>query len=108
MTERHPALRKCDLKEGQTDRILYDKRRITVANIPAAAYEYQVNGKSAIEWVMERYQIKTDKASGIRNDPNDWSKEQGDPRYVLELLIRVITVSIQTLDIVDGLPGTQF
>jgi predicted helicase len=53
---------------------------------------------------MERYQVKTDRASGIVNDPNDWSREVGDPRYILDLLARVVTVSIETRRIGDGLP----
>ena len=54
---------------------------------------------------MERYQVKTDKASAILNDPNDWSREVGDPRYILDLLARVVTVSVETRRIVDGLPA---
>jgi predicted helicase len=70
--------------------------------------DYVVNGKSAIEWVMERYQITTHKESGIRNDPNDWAKEVGNPRYILDLLLSIINVSMQTVMIVDGLPGVRF
>ncbi len=72
------------------------------------AYDYVVNGKSAIEWVMEHYQITTHKVSGIRNDPNDWAKEVGNPRYILDLLLSIINVSMQTVMIVDGLPGVKF
>lgn len=78
--------------------------RIKLTNIPLEAYDYVVNGRSAIEWVMERYQIKTDKASGITNDPNDWAQEQGKPRYILDLLLSVITVSLETMKIVEKLP----
>jgi predicted helicase len=79
--------------------------RITVAGIPANAYDYIVNGKSAIEWVMERQCIKIDKVSGIVNDANDWALEtMGSSRYPLELLLRVITVSVETMKIVHGLP----
>ena len=77
---------------------------IKLTNIPLEAYGYVVNGRSAIEWVMERYQIKTDKASGITNDPNDWAQEQGKPRYILDLLLSVITVSLETMKIVEKLP----
>lgn len=93
--------------KGQKDTILYNSR-ITLSNIPARAYEYVVNGKSAIEWVMERYQITTHKESGIRNDPNDWAEEVGNPRYILDLLLSVINVSVQTVDIVDSLPKLKF
>jgi len=66
-----------------------------------------VNGKSAIEWVMERYQVTTHKESGITNNPNDWSKETGNPRYILDLLLSIITVSMKTVDIVEGLPSLR-
>jgi predicted helicase len=56
---------------------------------------------------MDRYQVKTDKASGIVNDPNDWSREQGQPRYILDLLARIVTVSLETMAIVDALPPLQ-
>ena len=88
-------------------RIIYNSR-ISVENIPAEAYEYVVNGKSAIEWIMERYQITTHKESGIKNDPNDWAKETGNPRYILDLLLSIINVSVQTVEIVKGLPEVKF
>lgn len=72
------------------------------------AYDYVVNGRSAIEWIMERYQVKIDKASQIKNDPNDWSKEHNDPTYILDLLLSVITVSLETMKIVKGLPKVEF
>ena len=77
---------------------------ITISNIPLDAYEYVINGRSAIEWIMERYQIKTDKASGITNDPNDWADEHGKPRYILDLLLSIVTVSLETLKIIKTLP----
>ena len=67
-----------------------------------------VNGKSAIEWVMERYQVTTHKESGIVNDPNDWAEEVGDPKYILNLLLSVINVSVQTVEIVESLPKVKF
>ena len=94
-------------RKDQKDTILYNNH-ITIENIPAGAYEYIVNGKSAIEWVMERYQITTHKESGIRNDPNDWATEMGNPRYILGLLLSIINVSIQTVQIVKGLPEVRF
>lgn len=81
---------------------------ITVSNIPLKAYDYVVNSRSAIEWVMERYQIKTDKDSGITNDPNDWAIEHNQPRYILDLLLSVITVSMETNKIVKNLPKLYF
>lgn len=81
---------------------------ITLRNIPLRAYDYMVNGKSAIEWIMERYCDKVDTKSGIRNDANQWGIEHGNPRYPLDLLQSIITLSIKTLDIVDGLPKITF
>lgn len=94
-------------KERDRSRIVYNDF-LTVANIPAEAYEYVVNGKSAIEWIMERYAVTTDKASGIVNDPNDWAKEHGEPSYIFDLLLRVITVSLETVKIVKALPAVKF
>ena len=72
------------------------------------AYEYVVNGKSAIEWIMERYAVTTHKESQITNNPNDWAEEVGKPRYILDLLLSIINVSVQTVDIVNGLPKIDF
>ncbi len=94
-------------KKDQKDTIIYNSK-IVVSNIPAKAYEYVVNGKSAIEWIMERYQITTHKESGIRNDPNDWATEVGNPRYILDLLLSIINVSMQTVEIVEELPKVKF
>lgn len=79
----------------------------TLSEIPEEAYEYIVNGKSAIEWLMERYAVTIDKDSGIVNDPNDWCEEQGDPRYIIDLVKRVIRVSIETMEIVKSLPPLE-
>jgi predicted helicase len=94
-------------KKDQKDTIIYNSK-ISIQNIPAEAYEYIVNGKSAIEWIMERYQITTHKESGIKNDPNDWATEVGNPRYILDLLLSIINVSVQTVEIVKGLPEIKF
>lgn len=94
-------------KKDQKDTILYNSR-IRIENIPAKAYEYVVNGKSAIEWIMERYQVTVHKESGIKNDPNDWSREVEKPSYILDLLLSIINVSVQTVDIVAGLPKVKF
>lgn len=77
---------------------------ITIKNIPEKAYEYVVNGKSAIEWIMDQYQVKTDKKSGITDDPNDFSD---DPKYIFNLLLRIINVSVQTVDLVNSLPKLE-
>lgn len=74
---------------------------ITISNIPEKAYQYVVNGRSAIEWIMDQYQVKTDKKSGITDDPNDYSN---DEKYIFNLLLRIINVSIQTIDLINSLP----
>ena len=67
-----------------------------------------VNGKSAIEWIVERYCVSQDKKSLIVNDANDWGREHGKPRYILDLLLSVINVSVQTVEIVNALPKLKF
>ena len=80
--------------------------RITIQNIPLEAYEYVVNGKPALEWVMERQSVTTDKDSGIVNDANLWATEtMGNAKYPLELFQRIITVSLETMKIVKSLPA---
>lgn len=85
-------------------RVIHYNAGITIENIPLEAYDYVVNGKSAIEWVMERYAVKKDPASLITNDPNDWCREHDDPKYIYNLLLRIITVSLETMKIVRSLP----
>ena len=63
-----------------------------------------LGSRSGLDWIIERYQVKTDKASGIFNDPNDWSLEHGQPRYIIDLIGRITTLSVETLRIIDGLP----
>lgn len=77
---------------------------ITIKDIPEKAYEYVVNGRSAIEWIIDQYQVKTDKKSGITDDPNDFSS---DPKYIFNLLLRIINVSVQTVDLVNSLPKLE-
>lgn len=74
---------------------------ITISNIPEKAYEYVVNGRSAIEWIIDQYQVKTDRKSGITDDPNDYSD---DEKYIFNLLLRIINVSVQTVDLINSLP----
>jgi predicted helicase len=90
-------------KDGKPDKsvIVYNPH-LVLRDIPLEAYEYVVNGKSAIDWIMERYQVTVDKASGIKNDPNDWSD---DPRYVVNLLKRIVRVALESARIVQGLPA---
>jgi len=90
-------------KEVDKTKIQYNSH-ITITGIPLAAYDYVVNGKPAIEWIIDRYQFTKDKDSQIVNDPNDWAREHGDPKYILNLLKSVITVSLETMKIVNSLP----
>lgn len=98
---------KIDSKTADKSVIFYNDG-IMIENIPAEAYEYIVNGNSAIEWIMERYAVATDPKSGITNDPNDWSKEHNDEKYIFNLLLRVINVSIKTVVIIKNLPKLKF
>ncbi|WP_214802414.1 type ISP restriction/modification enzyme [Exiguobacterium sp. ERU656] len=88
-------------KKGITDTIIFNQD-IVIKNIPEKAYEYIVNGKTAIQWIMEEYQVFEDDKSGIKDDPNEYSK---DEKYVFELLLRVINVSVQTVDLINSLPS---
>jgi predicted helicase len=91
-------------KEKDLSTLIYN-HRITLTGIPLEAYDYVVNGKPALDWVVERQCVKTDKDSGIVNDANDWATETvGNAKYPLELFQRVITVSLETMKIVNGLP----
>ena len=80
---------------------------ITLGGIPDEAHEYVVGPRSALEWLLDRYRVTTDKASGIVNDPNDWGLEIGDPRYIIDLVKRVTTVSVETMAIVKALPPLE-
>jgi predicted helicase len=94
-------------KRGEVDKstVIYNPR-ITITGVPLEAYDYVVNGKPAVEWVMERQCVKTDAASGIVNDANRYANETvGDPAYPLNLFCRVITVSMETMKIVRALPA---
>jgi predicted helicase len=87
---------------------LHYNDKITLTGIPLEAYDYIVNGKPALDWVVERQCVKTDKDSGIVNDANDWAVEtMKNPRYPLELFQRVITVSLETMKIVRSLPDLE-
>lgn len=87
-------------KKGVLDTIIYNES-ITIKNIPEKAYDYVVNGRPAIEWIIDQYQVKTDKKSGITDDPNEFSD---NPKYILNLLLSVITVSMRTLELIEELP----
>jgi predicted helicase len=93
---------------GEKDKsVIYFNDDITITDIPLEAYDYVVNGKSAVEWIMDQYQVYTDPESGITNDPNLWCKEHGDPLYIFNLVLRVVRVSMETVKIVRGLPSLE-
>lgn len=94
-------------KDKDKSTIIYNDN-IIIRNIPEKAYEYIISGKSAIEWIMERYSIITDKKSGIVNDPNDWCDEVNDEKYIFNLLLKVINVSVKTMKIIESLPKLNF
>ena len=73
---------------------------LTLDGIPAEAFNYRLGNRSALEWVVDQYRVKVDKRSGIVNDPN----RADEPQYIVDLIGRVITVSLRTVEIVDGLP----
>ncbi|MDE6834594.1 MAG: hypothetical protein K2J39_10190 [Ruminococcus sp.] len=90
------------LKNGKNvlkDTIIFNEN-IKISGIPDKVYDYIINGKSAVEWVMERYAVTTDKASGITDNPNDY----GDEKYIFNLLISVMSVSLKTLELIDSMP----
>ena len=81
---------------------------IKIKNIPLEAYDYQVNGKSAIEWIIERYTVNVNKDSGIENNPNLWCEENKNPRYILDLLLSIISLSLKTNELIKELPKIEF
>lgn len=85
------------------DRIIYN-HHITITQIPKKAFDYVVNGKSAIDWVIERYSITTDKDSLIENNPNDYA----GGKYIFELLCRVITLSVKSVDLIEKISEKRF
>ena len=92
-------------KRGEEDEsVLEYNEYITLRGIPDTAHRYVLGQYSAVRWLRERYVITTDKDSGITDDPNDWADEHDNPRYIIDLIKRVVTVSVKTMDIVDKLP----
>lgn len=87
-------------KKSQRDTLIYNQY-VTISGIPAKAHEYVLNGRSALDWLIERYQVVEDKGSGIVNDPNLYSE---NPAYILDLIQRVVHVCVETVRIVQSLP----
>ena len=93
-------------KSKDRSTILYNGN-VTVSGIPDEAHKYMLGSRSSLEWIIDRYQVKTDKASGIVNDPNAWATEHNEPRYIVDLIKRVTTVSVETMRIVEALPSVD-
>ncbi|MDY3127195.1 MAG: type ISP restriction/modification enzyme [Corynebacterium sp.] len=83
-------------------KMIYNSK-VTIAGIPEEADEYMLGSRSALAWIIDRYQVKKDKASGIVNDPNDWADEVGNPRYIVDLVGKVTRVAMETMRIVKDL-----
>ena len=90
--------------KGDRSAIVYNTR-VTLTGIPDEAHRYRLGSRTALEWLIDRYQVKIDKASDIVNDPNDWCDEHDYPRYIVDLIKRVTTVSAETVRVVEGLPN---
>ena len=86
---------------------LHYNAHLTLAGIPPEAHTYLLGPRSGIDWLIDRYYIKTDKNSRIVNDPNQWGLERSEPRYILDLVKRVVTVSVRTVQIVSALPSLE-
>ena len=101
-------------KQADKTSIVYNEH-VTISGIPIQAQDYLLGSRSGLDWLLDRYLVKTDKASGIVNDPNDWMAEgagggptaSAQPRYLLDLIARITTVSVQTQEIVTSLPPLE-
>ena len=80
---------------------------MTITGIPVVAGDYLLGSRSALDWIIYRWQVKADKPSGIVNDPNDWCDEVDNPQYIVDLIARVTTVAVETCKVVDSLGGLQ-
>ena len=92
-------------KDGKTVRkdMLVVNPSLTLAGIPKEAHEYVVNGRTPLEWLIERYQVSTHAESGIKNDPNKWGEEHDYPEYIVELVKRIVRLSVETVRLVGEL-----
>lgn len=91
------------MRLGKDKRSLRYNEFLTLSGIPQDAFEYRLGNRSALEWVIDQYQVSTDRRSGITNDPN----RADDPTYIIRLVGQVITVSLETVEIVRSLPGLE-
>ena len=93
------AMRFAD-KEERTTLIINEHVQLT--GIPEEAHRYVVNGRTPLEWFIDRYRIKTDRESGIVNDPNGWFD---NPRDLITAIERIVHVSVESTKIIEGLPS---
>ncbi|MBR3923377.1 MAG: hypothetical protein IKJ45_09690, partial [Kiritimatiellae bacterium] len=91
-----------DGKDVRKDMLVVNEH-LTLAGIPAEAHKYVINGRTPLEWLIDRYQIRTDAESGIKNDPNKWGEEHGYPEYIVELVKRIVRLSVETVRLVGEL-----
>ena len=94
-------------KVADRTRLVYNDF-LTLSGIPIEAHDYVLGTRSGIDWLIDRYYVKTDSKSGIVNDPNQWGLELGHPRYIIDLVKRVVTVSLRTVELVEALPSLSF
>ena len=110
-TWRVTKLKWAKVKDPETGKNVNDvtkmiyNNKVTISDIPAEADNYMLGSRSALAWIIDRYQMKKDKASGIVNDPNDWADEVGNPRYIADLIAKVTRVAVETVQIVNALEG---
>ena len=104
--ERKMRFPKLGRRDKDVTRLEYNDY-VTLTGIPAEAQDYSISGRSPLEWIIDRYHVKTDKASGIVNDPNDFLREQGRPDAVVDLIKRLVTVSIRTQELLATLPTLE-
>ena len=106
MGERKMRFPKLGRRDKDVTRLEYNDY-VTLTGIPAEAQGYSISGRSPLEWIIDRYHVKTDKASGIVNDPNDFLREQGRPDAVVDLIKRLVTVSMRTQELLATLPALE-
>ena len=94
-------------RKGKDHTRLEYNEYVTLVGIPEQAQHYTISGRSPLDWVIDRYYVKTDKASGIVNDPNDFLREQGRPTAVVDLIKRLVTVSMRTQELLSPLPPLE-
>jgi predicted helicase len=107
VTDADPDSETYGQKIADKTRLIYNDY-LTISGIPERAHGYVLGTRSGVDWIIDRWYVKTDKASGIVNDVNQWGLEQGNPRYIVDLIKQVVTVSLRTVEIVDSLPRLRF